>query len=308
MIAHAHPGASPRGISLTEVLFAILVMGIGVVSLAALFPVGLDATRQAMRDSRVALLAQNGRSKLLTLNINDLVNLDAGARDELKTDNDSTLTNPPTAGVKDGQSAWIVFDPVGMLAENSPPAPADMLGNLIGRFNGGFTSTSAAKELCHSPDDVEFDKNGNPISGAVTHNYMWVAFFRRTDVGTETGANLPIGKTCAIDLKVALFYRREYGADAEHVYTGTFGTEATDGRPFVTLSSESPAPQFRVGSYLIDIRNGGEYVEFYRIENFKSGTTKVYIDRKGDSSSTGNVMVVPGLVGVFPSRVLVDFQ
>ena len=294
MTVTPHGSRSRPGISLTEVLFSILVMGIGVVSLAALFPIGLDATREAIRDSRVATLAQNGRSKLLMLDVNALVSTDTSLRDVLKEDADG-----------DHGSPWAMLDPYGML---KAAAPQGEFGgaNAVARFNGGFTSESAARELCHSLDDLEFDRDGNPISGAVTYSYMWVAFFRRTDLGTETGAVLPIGKTSALDLIIGIFYRREYGADAEHVYTGTFGTD--DGRPIVTLSSESPSPQLRVGSYLIDIRNNGEYVQFYRIEDFKSATRTVYIDREGESSSTGNVMVVPGLVGVFPSRVVVDFE
>jgi hypothetical protein len=47
---------SRRGITLTEILISILIMGIGLVSLASLFPVGLERMRQGQRNTRSALL------------------------------------------------------------------------------------------------------------------------------------------------------------------------------------------------------------------------------------------------------------
>jgi hypothetical protein len=53
-----------RGITLTEVLIAIMVLGIGLVSLAALFPIGLSRLRDAARYSRSAYLSQSGATDM----------------------------------------------------------------------------------------------------------------------------------------------------------------------------------------------------------------------------------------------------
>jgi uncharacterized protein (TIGR02598 family) len=53
-----------RGLSLTEVLIAIFIMAIGMISLLALFPIGMIRMAQAIRTNRVATSAANAQSLL----------------------------------------------------------------------------------------------------------------------------------------------------------------------------------------------------------------------------------------------------
>lgn len=55
-------GAARRGLSLTEVLIAIFVMAIGMISLLVLFPVGMVNTRWAIQNNRVAVAANNANA------------------------------------------------------------------------------------------------------------------------------------------------------------------------------------------------------------------------------------------------------
>ena len=52
------------GITLTEILIAILIMGVGLISLATLFPIGLLKLRDATRYSRTAFLSESATSDI----------------------------------------------------------------------------------------------------------------------------------------------------------------------------------------------------------------------------------------------------
>jgi hypothetical protein len=58
-----------RGITLTEILISILIMGVGMVSLATLFPLGLLRLRDANRMTRSALLAETAMNDISSRNL-----------------------------------------------------------------------------------------------------------------------------------------------------------------------------------------------------------------------------------------------
>ncbi len=60
------PAAARRGITLTEILISILIMGIGLISLATLFPLGMVRLRAANQQHRSALLAETALSDITT--------------------------------------------------------------------------------------------------------------------------------------------------------------------------------------------------------------------------------------------------
>lgn len=57
------------GITLTEILIAIMIMGIGLVSVATLFPLGLVRLRDAARSNRSALLSATAKGELAGRNL-----------------------------------------------------------------------------------------------------------------------------------------------------------------------------------------------------------------------------------------------
>jgi type II secretory pathway pseudopilin PulG len=56
--------AAPAGITLTEILISIMIMGVGLLSLATLFPLGILRVREAARASRSALLTASATDQI----------------------------------------------------------------------------------------------------------------------------------------------------------------------------------------------------------------------------------------------------
>src|SRR3954451_2702473 len=57
------------GITLTEILISIMIMGVGMVSLATLFPLGLLRIREANRMTRSVLLAESAFADMSARNL-----------------------------------------------------------------------------------------------------------------------------------------------------------------------------------------------------------------------------------------------
>src|SRR5579859_7528088 len=55
----ASPGARP-GFSFTEILFAVMILGIGFIMVAAMFPVALQQTENSTADTTAASIARSG--------------------------------------------------------------------------------------------------------------------------------------------------------------------------------------------------------------------------------------------------------
>jgi type II secretory pathway pseudopilin PulG len=89
--------SQPRGITLTEILIAILIMGIGLISLATLFPLGLIRLRDAARYQRAGVLTQSGTDDVDAKSVLDkqsFIMTWYGTRDPFLTDDVNSQTAP----------------------------------------------------------------------------------------------------------------------------------------------------------------------------------------------------------------------
>src|SRR5438270_7826562 len=91
-----------RGVTLLEVLVAIFIMGIGLLAILTLFPLGALSMARAVRDDRAAAIGANGASLAIA--------------HDLRTDTTvaSYLASAPTgySTVTDGPGYPVLVDPV----------------------------------------------------------------------------------------------------------------------------------------------------------------------------------------------------
>jgi hypothetical protein len=160
------PNLNRRGISLTEILIGIMVLGIGVISLATLFPIGLLQMKRAVNNVRGTLVAQSAWNEV---RIRNLLAPPFGPTADV-------FSRPPywssAAIPTSGSGVPIVIDPLGLLYAGGGPTAPDLFGIIdlngdgtkdfdggdgIPRVSGGFSSLLLAMEVFCSPDDLTFD-------------------------------------------------------------------------------------------------------------------------------------------------------
>ncbi len=147
MIARVH-NLSRRGISLMEILIGIMVLGIGVISLATLFPIGLLKMKRAVNDVRGTVLA---RSALSEVRIRNLLappfGPDApyfsGYPSPWPQQNPSLLYPASAYHPTIGQGLPVIIDPLWMI-QVQPTSYTDRFG--FADFNGDGTADFSAGE------------------------------------------------------------------------------------------------------------------------------------------------------------------
>jgi len=194
------------GITLTEILIAILIMGVGMISLAVLFPIGLLRLQAAARLSRGTFLAKSAGNDLATRNLlssqsftSELsapwYNLDAtragwyGLSTYTPTiynpwvqDTPSYQGDPAAGGVSSNASQGlpVAYDPLWryQTAGGYYPAPIGGTLNMEGRFGSGLGFVRA-------------DPDGNPPSA---HGLQRVTNFNPLNYAplNASGVNNPV--------------------------------------------------------------------------------------------------------------------
>jgi Prokaryotic N-terminal methylation motif len=266
-----------QGITLVEVLIAIFVMGIGLLALFTLFPVGAYNCAKAIKDDRTARIAGNANAIALTFNIRQ----------------DSAVIGKfgPLTGT--GPTFPVYVDPC--------------------YFNLGSTSLAGIPRVAtNSPsldpnqwftylDDIEFQTNGlavssllgNPVGSGTVNNagsYTWSFLIQRLVANDPSTAQLTV---------VVYKGRTTQLAAGETQYPvlrgGTYGSTSL-------AISNSPSPAIRVGSWIldstIDPNTGIPHAYFYRVVNItvdaqtNQAVLELQSPLKADCSTSSNGVIV----------------
>ncbi len=204
-----------NAMTLTEVLVAMGILAVGMLSLMALFPIGASNMVQAVQNDRASQAAANadaiGRTQWKLAYLNDAGNADgcirsdgqASTREPLllpALDYDNTTTIPATST---GPSFPVLVDPIGYITQ--PAATKNFVGGLqpfprrtffLVSSLPGPTQSPVAIRLCTVTDDFSFNAAGYPdtSTGAVDRggrfNVAWL--FQRPNNSIRHEVNLTV--------------------------------------------------------------------------------------------------------------------
>jgi len=170
-----------KGLSLVEVLTAIFITGLGIISILTLFPLGAMRMAQAFRDERSALAAYNAEQFFRSYWKKHVV--EAAIPDPF-----FDALNQPASGMPPclphEPSYPVVIDPMGYLARGRQNWVGDSL-TLIPRRNlqvvdqvvdtNLTAALSLSLSLCSLRDGITADDNGNPTpEREFRYNFLWV--------------------------------------------------------------------------------------------------------------------------------------
>lgn len=243
------------GATLIEVLVSIFVMGIGLIALLALFPVGALNMAQAIKDDRCALAGSNATAIAIARDLRNNFTLTSAFN------NPNTGTAPITINApRDGLSYAVYVDPIGVASYATPysqwvggaPLPPTPANIGIPRRSTSFTTSTATRlRNCALLDDLNFGTDGKPTSpvqrGAA---FSWAYLVRRPQHGNAY----------VVELSVVVYHQRPLTftsalAAAETLYDKCLPFEP--GRPNVVTMNWDPtkgekAPAVRSGSWILD--------------------------------------------------------
>ncbi len=276
------------GTTLVEVLVAIFIMAIGLMTLLTLFPLGALSMAQAIQDSRAGQAAANAAAlvEAKQLRHDDKVGYDLDPNYPSSDHRRDVFIEPLPRGNKgvpskklppaplDGPSYPIFVDPIGFLATIHPDNTADPVGGAelgnapgilrrIPRYIYGTDTTSASYRTQYAYrfhsllDDIQFDKDTNAGKPVIVAPGSSPTIARE---GRYTWAYLlrrpRASDTSVVDVTVIVYNSRPVQSPlSEHVFNVTFNP----GKTQLDLPYAAGAkPDIKKGNWVLDatVRQG----------------------------------------------------
>jgi prepilin-type N-terminal cleavage/methylation domain-containing protein len=260
------------GVTLVEVLVAIFIMGIGMLALLVLFPLGALSMAKALKDDRCSSAGANASALAVAWDLRNDPNVQK-----------AFSYAPPDAKPPDlnGLGYPVYVDPYyAIINYNTPPGyTSPRLGWSTGaattpgaaRCMPTYATTSAKAQRWFSLlDDLAFQEDGTPVNNPPQRQgrYTWTYMMRR--IGSPSG---PV-----YDLSVVVYSGRSTEkALGETVYPlQLVPTPPAKGDNAVTLNYAGlETPAVRNGTWLLDVSyetnptngTGSVHGHFYRVVN-----------------------------------------
>jgi hypothetical protein len=206
-----------RGLSITEVLIAIFLMAIGMISLLALFPIGMLRMADSIRANRIGQAAANAQSLLELHALRDTLSnphIEQAIRDTpgLFGDHDGNPNTPPIyLFINDPEATCpVLIDPIGCSLWPNPSALASS-GDPVARTNTplgpnlgipraycNVTPPGSRPELRYRwftlEDELTFLPSGQPVVNPVERQrrISWAYLWRRPVWGDPAVADVSV--------------------------------------------------------------------------------------------------------------------
>lgn len=324
MVRRIQPQAGRHGTTLIEVVTAIFIMGIGLLSLLTLFPIGILTMRQAIQDDRTAHASRNAVAIAQAFDIRH----DPSILPWYKN------PNPGDAALADAQPggpSWAVFaDPIGTRSFATVGFQQWVGGQNRGvrRSSVSFaTSNQLVWRWFTSLDDLVFDFDGVPEK--ITPNrfrrgsvYSWAYLLRQPD----------FGQPGIVDMTVVVYDERPTAMNnatqaGEIFYQAAFGRNSA-GQPaeqIITVqwnAATQPPPAIDLGDWILDTtpvplaggKFGPSHAAFYRVVGFtqtaaNQAELEVQQEIRGFPlppptppalANNGTIVVLDGIAEVYP--------
>jgi prepilin-type N-terminal cleavage/methylation domain-containing protein len=287
------------GVTLIEVLVAIFIMGIGMLALLTLFPLGAVSMAQALRDDRAASAAVEAENLALAFDIR----------------HDPSVVAGFTTGAAPGPSNPVYADPWGIVnGGGAVPGVSVTIPRTPIAYSSlpGLTPAAAASRFCTLLDDITFS-NGAPLANGTANPftggtpdlstgslqragwYTWAYLLQRPNAASDA----------VVNMSIVVYQKRPLQLQPSEFPYNAAGAVGSNS---VTLAW-NPATQFqppiRRNSWLLDTSNlvtGVPHGDFYRVVNATvvTGANQVIVELdKTLKQNTDSMTVMQDVVEVF---------
>jgi hypothetical protein len=273
---------------LLEVLVALFIMGIGMLTLLTLFPLGALSMAKALQSDRAAAAAQLAAEYAVAM---DLA-FDANVAPAF------SAAPPGFAGAPDDGSgpSWPVFVDAFGAAVNFAPLGSSPLSPGITRVAPAYASTPPlAGRWFTLPDDLTFAPDATPAGGAVQRGgrYTWAYLLRRPR------ANAP----SVVDLTVVVYAGRDTQAGTGEAVYAASGVKGSSGL-LLSYAAAQGKPGLRRSAWLLDMTlnpaTKRTQADFYRVVNVgeQAGALALEVDPPL-AEDVSSVVVLDNAIEVF---------